>query len=166
MADEKLDNEELNTGFEPDEEQERQEMNDAFETPTNPVETDEDEEVETTSDRGALNSNVIRGIIAVVVIILLVLGGRFLHHQLTKNDKTGAGPSTAANVKQPGTNPQSGASTQGSGSTSSGTSSATTSSGTSGSATQVPNTGPGNVLAIFVGASFIVAGLHYAISRR
>ncbi|HEX5448201.1 MAG TPA: hypothetical protein VFW90_03330 [Candidatus Saccharimonadales bacterium] len=33
-------------------------------------------------------------------------------------------------------------------------------------ATQVPNTGPGSVVAIFVGASLATAGLHYVISLR
>lgn len=107
-------------------------------------------------------NTLIRIIAAIIIIILLVLAGRWIHHELKNRNKT---PSTSgttqiqqSSVNKPGVS----APSSGSGSNTN-SNSAQKPTQTS---TQVPNTGPGDVVAIFLAASFAAAALHFAVSTK
>ncbi len=95
--------------------------------------------------------------LAVVLIVAGILIGRSIHHHDLKQ-KTGT--ITAASVKGEGTGS----------STPSSTKSSTTQKSTSGSTVQQPtqlaNTGPGNVLAIFLLTSLAAGGAHAVVRSR
>lgn len=104
--------------------------------------------------------------IAVAVIIglvILLFLARFIHHELKSSSKK---PAITVPTKQ-----NSGAQTQtGQSPSGSGTQAPTTppaSGGKTAAGAQVPNTGPGSTLAIFLGASVLAALIHRrAIGRR
>lgn len=104
---------------------------------------------------------------AVILVILIVLLARLIYHKAhnhaTPNTPAAQNTPAVSNNKQPAsTAPKA---TSNSSSNSSGSSAATPSTGTK-STTQLTNTGPGNVVAIFVGSSLAAGGLHYLISVR
>lgn len=88
-------------------------------------------------------------IVIVAIIVGLVFGARAIYHATHKN-KTQTGQTT---VQRPGSNNKS-------------TSSAGKSSSSSAAAKNVPNTGPGNVAAVFITASLAAAASHYIVSLR
>jgi len=91
-------------------------------------------------------------VIAVVLFVAIVLLARWVYHKSHHK----AQPAVATSQKTPASSskqPTSGAQPA------SGNSSTTQPDST-------PNTGPGNVVAIFVGSSLVAAGLHYIISVR
>ncbi|HVX58935.1 MAG TPA: hypothetical protein VG964_04380 [Candidatus Saccharimonadales bacterium] len=111
----------------------------------------------------------IRIVVAIIVIVVLVFGGRWLHHKL-QHKTNSQGATTAGQTERPNFNNQSGAKSNGSSSSNkSDKSGSKSSSGTaagpglkSGNNQQLANTGPGDVVAIFLATSFAVAMLHYA----
>jgi len=101
---------------------------------------------------------------ALIVLVIIVFGGRWLHHELSHKTNVKV---ASANTKQL---PAAPSATSGSGSspTALGNSSNSTSSSSSSSAqnSNLPNTGPGDDLAIFLAVSLAVASLHYARNAR
>lgn len=96
----------------------------------------------------------VAGLIVIVGIVVgLVFGARSIYHH-THHPSQPAGNNTIKKVYSQNNQ------TAGNNRPGGNSSSAATSAG------QVPNTGPGNVVALFVGASAAAAGLHYAISNR
>lgn len=104
-------------------------------------------------------------LIGLVLVVLLVLLARWIYHKshhavqtpVTTSQKSGA----QSNLKAtPGGQTQTTTPTPQP--SSNNTSNSSTSSGT----TQITNTGPGNVAAIFVGTSLAAAGLHFIVSLR
>lgn len=87
--------------------------------------------------------------IGFVILLIVLFGGRWLNHVLRNDNKTPAAPTTAQPVaaNQPKAT-----------STAPTTTPAPTSSQTP---SQVPDTGPGDTLAIFLVVTGIAAGLHY-----
>jgi uncharacterized membrane protein YgcG len=110
-------------------------------------------------------------ILAVAVIaVLLVFFARWLYHAThhaanpapaTSHQKS---PASSSQSKTSGSQPANGTSSGGASSSSSG-SPAGSSSGAS-SNSQITNTGPGNVVAVFAISSLATAGLHFIISLR
>lgn len=106
-------------------------------------------------------------LLAAVIIFLLVLLARWIYHEVHGGTQTKTGTSQEQKKGQSG-NSSSGASDQGSpaalpGGTSGGANNSNTGSNNQAS---LPNNGPGDVAAIFVGASLAAAGLHYIVSLR
>lgn len=116
----------------------------------------------------------VRILAAVIIILILVFGGRWLHHRLQNNNNPSGMP-TAVNQAPNSSNKKA----SGAGSSSNSSSSASNNSGSksasgsqSGSTAtgpslksgnqQLANTGPGDVVAIFLATAFAVASLHYA----
>lgn len=132
------------------------------------VVTDEPRTIPTREVRQFNSPGLLRGIIlaiiAVIAVVLLILLARWIYHSVhNTSDTTPA--SGNLTVQSPGAsrqtaNPQSSSSSNSSSSPSSaGQSSASAKS-------SLPNNGPGDVAAVFAGASLAAAGLHYIISLR
>jgi len=131
----------------------------------------------TKTEHGQAWLRVIAGIlIALILIVSIVFFARWVYQKTHNNSQT-KGPETSQTTGDISSrNKTSESQLQGSGSTnpagaadSSGSS--TTSSGTvtpnDGNAnSQISNTGPGNVAAVFVGTALISGGLHYIITIR
>lgn len=118
----------------------------------------------------------VRILAVIVIILILVFGGRWLHHSL-QNKNNPSGVPTAANQSPSASNKKAsgaGSSSNSSGSTSNNSGSKSASGSKSGSTAvgpslksgsqnqQLANTGPGAVVAIFLATTFAVASLHYA----
>lgn len=96
-------------------------------------------------------------IAGVVLVVLLVLAARWIYHKAHQNN-TKPTSTTKTTPAAPSTNqPAQGAPT------SPGT---TTPPSSSSQNAQLPNNGPGDVAAIFIGSSLAAAGLHYIITIR
>lgn len=103
---------------------------------------------------------------ALIVILIIIFGGRWLHHELTHNNGVKPAP---ANTKQlppvPNgtTNSKAKSSSGKSGASSSANSTNSSPAATAGtnSSSNLPNTGPGNDLALFLVVAFAAASLHY-----
>lgn len=93
-------------------------------------------------------------VLAFLVACLVVFAGRWIYRKTTHQTTTSGAPSTSDNNKPPST-PQSGT-----------TGSPTSGTGQSQTTSQLPNNGPGDVAAIFVGVSLATAGIHYIVSIR
>lgn len=93
-------------------------------------------------------------LIGIVVVVALIFGGRWLHHELKGNQSNPQTPPPAtATTNSP--QPQASAST------------APTNSGAQAqSSGQVPNTGPGDTAAIFLAATLAAGLAHYLVSSR
>jgi cytoskeletal protein RodZ len=115
-------------------------------------------------------------LIALIVAAIIVLGGRWLYHAIrdenepakqpatTSTDKTAEQKAASENEKS-----QSSSSNKSSGSTSSdqpASSEGQSGSNSSGGSDELANTGPGQVVALFITVSLAAAGLHYAYQRR
>lgn len=105
-----------------------------------------------------LPSSKSKWLIALVIFLIILFGGRWLNHVLKNNDTnrpttpttTQSTTSTQATQKSqtensstptnPGTNPQTG--------------------------NQVPDTGPGSVAAVFLAAGIIGGSVHYVLTRQ
>lgn len=99
-------------------------------------------------------------VIGVIIIVALVFLGRWIHHSLKNSTPS---PTTATTSQNPGQVPKQPGVTTTPSNTSSGTNPQPS---TSGSAAQLPNSGPGDVAAIFLASSFGAAGLHYIVRTR
>lgn len=102
-------------------------------------------------------------LIAFVFAIAIVLFGRWAYHRVHKSNQPASTSQTQKPATTPSTSSTAPAPTQNSNSTSQ---SSNSSSSSTSAATQTPNTGPGNVIALFIGASVLVGGLHYVLSAR
>ena len=103
-------------------------------------------------------------LVGLVLVILIVLLARWIYHSTHHAAQTAINTTKqqAAKTSQKVTNGES--------QTTDNTSSSSSSSGSSTTTTtnggKITNTGPGNVLAVFVGSSLAAAGLHFIISVR
>jgi hypothetical protein len=104
---------------------------------------------------------LLAGILAILIIAaLLVLGARWIYHKTHHTVKPApANTKSLPRIPAGSTNKTSPSSPQTAGSTSK-------SSPAAGTKTPITNTGPGDVVAIFVGAGLAAAGLHYVWSLR
>ncbi len=95
-------------------------------------------------------------LVALAVAVLVVLGGRWAYRSLThKNKPAPVQPAGDQTPQPPASTPT----------PSPATPQPSTPQG-SDQAAQLPNNGPGDVIALFIGVSIIVAGLHYIVSLR
>jgi cytoskeletal protein RodZ len=123
---------------------------------------------------GQSRPQVIGGVIAaIILIVLLVLLGRFIYHKVNNSPAknvsvtTQPSPQTSSSSTQSGSS--SGSSASGSSTSGSSSSTAPNSSGRTApiaSTGKLPNNGPGSTVAIFAVSSLAAAGLHYIISLR
>ncbi len=117
-------------------------------------------------------------VLGVILIVLIVLLARWIYHkahnhaepnpptsQNTPAVSSNNPPASPAPGSQPGS-PSGSSSSSSSASNSSGSSSSSSSNAGKSTPSQITNTGPGDVAAIFVGASLVAGGLHYLISVR
>ncbi len=110
---------------------------------------------------------VLAVLIIFVILVLLFLAGRGIYHKF-HHTAAPANPPTAVNqppqqsgAKSPSSAPS------GSGNQKSGVgSSETPPTNVSGKSGQLPNSGPGDVMALFTGTSLTAAGLHYFVTQR
>ena len=105
-------------------------------------------------------------VVAVILVILIVLLARFIYHKA--HNHAGPAPAVTQNTpaisnNNPKTSPAPAASPTPSSSNSNG---ANTGQNAGSNSSKISNTGPGNVVAIFAGASLAAAGLHYLVSVR
>jgi cytoskeletal protein RodZ len=111
-------------------------------------------------------------IIALLFALAVVFFGRWLYHRIHKSSTPAPTSQPAAAPATPSTpsNNSSNSSTQNTSNNSSNSSSSNSTpaqnSTTTPSNGQVPNTGPGNVVALFVGTAVLIGGLHYVYSLR
>jgi len=113
-------------------------------------------------------------VLGVILIVLIVLLARWIYHKAHNHASPSTStsqntPSLSANNKSASPTPNSNSSNPSGGassSSSSNTSSNSARNNTTTSPSQITNTGPGDVAAIFVGASLVAGGLHYLISVR
>jgi len=117
-----------------------------------------------------LDRNLIYGAAALLVILVLIFGGRFVHHYWDSHHHKNLTP---ANTKLLPTNPNGTSQSKpnpnvkpNSNSSSNSSNSTPSTSGSSTASGQIPNTGPGDVAAIFVASAIAAAGLHYVIRLR
>jgi cytoskeletal protein RodZ len=133
-------------------------------------------------------------ILALAVAVLVVLAGRWIYHKVSNNSgptptavtpqATNSGNKTSPSPATPATPPPSASSktrnsNQNKSNNSTGSSSGSSSSGSSANGksttpspttqpspqpTSLPNNGPGEVAALFIGTSVVAAGLHYAVA--
>jgi ABC-type Fe3+-siderophore transport system permease subunit len=106
-------------------------------------------------------------LIGLVLVVLIVLLARWIyhksHHAVQPVPATSQKSGAQSNLKvTPGGQTQ----TSNNPSSSSPSNPSTPSSSASSGSTQITNTGPGNVVAVFVGTSLAAAGLHFIISTR
>lgn len=128
-----------------------------------PVENSHEEEyeLESNSRYSELYKNTaVRVVGVIILVVLLVLAGRFIHHQLKKDDNTPTVTTTSQKVTstQTQTNGASGSGSSGSNSGSTNTQAQ--------SSSQVPNTGPGDVVAVFLAVTFAGYLLHLLVAER
>ena len=101
-------------------------------------------------------------VLAFAVALLVVFAGRWVYHKTTHRTAKTTKPETSDSNKLPPTPPTSNQQPSSGGTTSS------PASGTSQNQTtsQLPNNGPGDVVAIFVGTTLGFGGLHYIYTLR
>lgn len=103
-------------------------------------------------------------LVGLILIVLIVLLARWIYHKahhstvVTPPVTTQNTPETSPNRPASGAQPSSGTPQTASPNNSPGT--------TPNSSTQITNTGPGDVAAIFIGVTLAAAGLHYILSIR
>lgn len=109
----------------------------------------------------------LQALAALIIILIVVFGGRWLHHELSHKSNVNPAP---ANTKQlPAVPNGTTGSKAKSGSNKSSASNSTNSSTNPTPSTNnsnLPNTGPGNDLAIFLVVAFVAASLHYLAGLR
>ncbi len=112
-----------------------------------------------------------------VILVLLFLGGRAIYHHYHKtnpNVGTGGqapaqpnGESTGGNTSGNKGSSSTGAGTGAGTATGNGTGTGNSPAGAQvGKSGELPNSGPGDVLAIFTGTSLAAAGIHYVVTGR
>ena len=95
---------------------------------------------------------------AVVIIVALILIGRAIHHHIRHGKASSQAAPVARSSKSQGATSQQKKSTGGSANSSPNT--------TVNPNSQLPNSGPGDVLALFTAASAVGAATHYTLNRR
>lgn len=111
---------------------------------------------------------------AVLVALILVFGGRWVYRKVTNNEPAPApNPVQPAGTNlpaQPDTSRESGGSSPSPSPTPTPSTPSSPNPGTNQNPTppsgQLPNNGPGDVIALFVGTSLAAAALHYIVSLR
>ena len=101
-------------------------------------------------------------LVALAFAVLVVLLGRWIYHRVHK-DETNK-PQTTSNTTPPPVSSTS--NTPASGTSNSSNSSSSTHTTTPPTSTQVPNTGPGDVVGLFIGTALLVGGLHFIYGLR
>lgn len=113
-------------------------------------------------------------VVAAAAIFLLVLFARWVYHEVHDNNSNNSGQGSSSQNSPAKSNGQNAGSSSGGSHSSSSQSSSAGSSSASGSSSgagqtggsQLADTGPGNVAAVFIASSLAAAGLHYIISLR
>ena len=121
-------------------------------------------------------------VLALAVAVLVVLAGRWVYHKVHNTSGSNPVPVAPQGTSQGVISPndtnksQSGSSSgsSGSGGSKSNNSNSTNNTNNSGGTTarpspspdNLPNNGPGDVAALFVGSSLVASGLHYIVSQR
>lgn len=103
-------------------------------------------------------------LVGLILIVLIVLLARWIYHKAHHASET-TPPSTTLKVPASSSDNSTNGARPGSG-TPPTASPNNTSNPPSSSSTQITNTGPGDVAAIFVGTTLAAAGLHYILSVR
>lgn len=108
-------------------------------------------------------------VLGVILIVLIVLLARWIYHKAHNHASptpptSQNTPALSANNKSASPEPSSQPSNPSG--TSSNSSNPNTKSNATSNPSQITNTGPGDVAAIFVGASLVAGGLHYLITVR
>lgn len=100
-------------------------------------------------------------LIALAFAVIVVFGGRWIYNKIKKDDKpadtTTQQPAVPAPEAPVATTPPAPTPNQ--------TNNSNTGTQTP-STTQIPNSGPGDVLALFIGTAAVVGGLHFVYSLR
>ncbi len=122
-----------------------------------PITIENTDNWQTDQDVPRLPASVKYTVITILVLAVALLAGRTIHHYTSSHKAT---PAAASTKQIPVSPPTSASSTIGS------AASTTNSSSSSNQTAPLPNTGPGNTLAIFVGATAIAAVVHFALSTR
>jgi cytoskeletal protein RodZ len=107
-------------------------------------------------------------LVGLILIVLIVLLARWIYHKAHHASENTPPPSTTLKVPSNSSDKNTGVSRPGSGApqTASPNNSSSPSATSSTTNQQITNTGPGDVAAIFVGATLAAAGLHYILSVR
>lgn len=105
---------------------------------------------------------------AIAVTILLIFAARWVYNTITDNDSRDGSVQPADEDKlPPGPGEEDRKSNDGSGSSETpNTGDRQPATQTPRAGTQLPNSGPGHIAAVFAGSSLAGAGIHYLISRR
>jgi hypothetical protein len=107
---------------------------------------------------------VVAIVAGIIIVILLVLLGRWIYHEAHKQPDNKVTITSGHSSQSKGARPSGGSASN----NSSTSSNSGTTSNPSGSApnNSLPNSGPGNVALIFAASAAAAAGLHYIISLR
>ena len=116
-------------------------------------------------------------LVGLVLVVLIVLFARWIYHRshhavvtapTTAQQSTAKSSSKTSTGAQPATNGSNGSSGLASQPASGSSNSSAPQSGTSssGTSTQITNTGPGDIAAIFISTSLAAASLHYVVTTR
>lgn len=107
-------------------------------------------------------------VLALAVAVLVVIGGRFIYHKVHKTNTVAPAGNVPSNTTAPSTAPQAPnpPANQNQTNTNQGTSSSPSSGQTAQTPSQLPNNGPGDVVALFLGTALIVGGLHFIYQLR
>lgn len=104
---------------------------------------------------------------AFLVAIAVVWFGRWLYQKTTHKTTQPAPTANTSKVPdQPTNNTTAGQTTSGSPTFTSSTNTNNNSTSNTSTNSQLPNSGPGDVIAIFIGASVVFGGIHYLFSLR
>jgi cytoskeletal protein RodZ len=128
-----------------------------------PAQSRADYPAKRSEDGQSILQTIIMIVAGLVLVILLVLFARWLYHKVHSSSSqptvsvTSQPNDSGTASNQPGTSTQ--AQPSNNSNTSKSSTSATPNSG-------LPNSGPGNVVAIFAGSTLAAAGLHYIVSLR
>lgn|SRR3989338_1682345 len=126
--------------------------------PTPPVTVEDIASLEERRERRWLML-IVYFLMALAVAILVVFGGRWAYRAITHNDKPATTNQPAGNnvPQQPSPTPSTPATP---------TPQPTTTPSQTTQTTQLPNNGPGDIAAIFIGTTVIVGGLHFIYNLR
>lgn len=109
-------------------------------------------------------------LVAIILVVLIVLFARWVYHKAHHSDIQTKPATSQQQSGASSSSTEQGQSSGGSSSNNSSSSSPTNTNNTPPSSgntpNQLPNNGPGNVAAVFVGTSLAAAGLHYVITSR
>ncbi len=107
----------------------------------------------------------VRVVAAVIVIVVIFFGARWLHHRLEHKSNTNPTPATIQRPSESSSNNKSASGANGA-SNGSGSSNGSNQNTAAGTPSQLADTGPGDIAAIFLASSFAAASLHFIIRLR